>query len=161
MAEPLLGVVKMESWAGVADTEGETTIDWFASLARKTVARASLMPGIGKCWQNSAFLLTGLAKLDISGPLQSLGARGVVETGRIPGHARLANTDRYLDSTRHAERCVRMSVTQGDASKPPTVVPAYSVTRTVGTCSMIVQYRRKKNSECPRTSQVRWHGLRL
>jgi hypothetical protein len=28
MAEPLLGVVKMESWAGVADTEGETTVDW-------------------------------------------------------------------------------------------------------------------------------------
>jgi hypothetical protein len=44
MAEPLLGVVKMESWGGVADTEGETTIDWLTSLARKTVARASLMP---------------------------------------------------------------------------------------------------------------------
>jgi hypothetical protein len=71
--------------------------------------------------------------------------KGVTEHVRIPGHPRLAeillrcdNTDGYLDSTRHAERCVRMSVTQGDASKPPTVVPAYSVTRTVETCNIIV-----------------------
>jgi hypothetical protein len=50
--------------------------------------------------------------------------KGVTEHIRIPGHPILAercdNTDGYLDSTRHAERCVRMSVTQGDASKPGT-----------------------------------------
>jgi hypothetical protein len=112
--------------------------------------------GIGKSWQNSAFLLTGLAKLVISGPLQSLDARGVI------GHARLANTDGYHDSTRHAaERCVRMSVTRGDASKSSTVIPAYPVIRTVGTCQHDSVVQKGKNLECPRTSQVRWEGLSL
>jgi hypothetical protein len=54
------------------------------------------------------------------GPRQNLSARGVLEPGRTPEHPRLAeillrydNTNVYLDSTRHAKRCVSLSVTQG------------------------------------------------